>query len=283
MRHNPRPARLDTSSENHLTHVTFLLSKLLWIVAEPGNFAAGLFLIAVPFLWTRWHRWARYPLLALALTLAFVGTFRAGDWLLRPLEFRFPVPPLPGQVDGIVLLGGFLNPPVSRWRHEPTLTPDATRLVTFLTLANKYPRAKLVFTGGNSSVSGRGPTEADVMRHLLDDIGFDQTRMIYENRARNTYENAALTKALIKPEPQQTWLLITSAANIPRAVGCFRQVGWDVIPYPTDYKGDLATFVRTGMPIGAYLDEISLALHEWIGLAVYRVLGRTDALFPRPH
>ncbi len=262
--------------------MTFILSKLLWIFAQPGNLAAGLFLLAVPFLWTRWARWARYPLGALALALVVVGTFRVGDWLLTPLEFRFPVPQLSQRVDGIVLLGGFLNPPVSHWRHEPTLTPDATRLVTFLTLANRYPHAKLVFTGGNSSVSGRGTTEAEVMRRLLDDIGLDQTRVIYEDRARNTYENAAFTKALIDPRPGERWLLITSAANVPRAVGCFRQVGWDVIPYPTDYKGDLATFVRTGMPIAMYLDEISLAVHEWIGLAVYHVLGRTDTLFPKP-
>lgn len=262
--------------------MTFLLSKFLWIFAEPGNFAAVLFLIVVPFLWSRWYRWARYPLLAIALMLVFVGTFRVGDWMLRPLEFRFPVPELPAQIDGIVLLGGFLNPPVSYWRHEPTLTPDATRLVTFLTLANKYPHARLVFTGGNSSVSGHGGTEADVMRQLLTDIGFDPTRLTYEDRARNTYENALFTKALVAPRPGQTWLLITSAANVPRAVGCFREVGWDVVPYPTDYKGDLATFLRTGAPIGTYLDEIALAVHEWVGLAVYHALGRTDVLFPAP-
>lgn len=262
--------------------MTFLLSKFLWVFAEPSTLVAAVFLLVIPFLWTRWQRWARYPLLALALALVVVGTFRVGDYLMRPLEYRFPVPPLPHQVDGIVLLGGFLNPPVSLWRQEPTLTPDATRLITFLTLANAYPHAKLVFTGGNSSVHPHGPTEAEVMRRLLADIGFDQSRMVYEDRARNTYENAAFTKALIHPSPGERWILITSAVNMPRAVGCFRQVGWDPIPYPTDYKGELATFLRTGTPISAYLDEISLAVHEWIGLAVYHMLGRTDALFPKP-
>lgn len=260
----------------------FVLSKVLWVFGQPDNLAAGIFVLAVPFLWTGWARWARYPLLVLAAMLVVVATFRVGDWLLWPLEFRFPVPSLPAQVDGIVLLGGFLNPAVSRSRHEPTLTPDATRLITFLTLANKYPRAKLVFTGGTSSLSGRGPTEATEMHRLLNDIGLDQSRMIYEDRARNTYENALFTKNLVHPGPSQHWILVTSAANMPRAVGCFREVGWDVIPYPTDFKGDLAMFMKTGMPISMYLDEISLAAHEWIGLGVYYELGRTDAFFPRP-
>jgi uncharacterized SAM-binding protein YcdF (DUF218 family) len=262
--------------------MSFLASKLLWAIAEPSNLASLLFLICVAGLWTRWRRWARYVLLFIGVVLLCVGTTRIGDWMLRPLEFRFPIPPLPEQIDGIIVLGGFINPALSHAHGQPALTADGTRLVTFLALARKYPEAKVVFSGGNSIITGGRTTEASVMRQLLDEIGLNQDRVIYEDRSRNTYENALFTKAMVDPPPNQAWVLVTSAANMPRAVGSFRHVGWNVIPYPTDYKSGLAMTIRTGLPITTYVDELSLALHEWIGLAAYRLMGRTDAFFPNP-
>lgn len=264
--------------------MSFALSKILWTLIEPINIAAGLMVVAALLLWVPRVWWiGRLILLFIAVGVAASASFRIGDWLIRPLEYRFPQPALPAEIDGIVVLGGFLNPPMSYAHHEAELTDDGTRLLTFLTLAQKFKQAKLVFAGGNSVRAGSWPTEATVMRQLLEDIGFDQTRVTFEDRSRNTYENALYTKELIHPAPNERWILITSAFNMPRAVGCFRAVGWPpVIPYPSDYKSGLATPFRTGAPLTDFLNEVTLALHEWLGLAAYHMLGRTDAWFPRP-
>jgi uncharacterized SAM-binding protein YcdF (DUF218 family) len=70
---------------------------------------------------------------------------------------------------------------------------------------------------------------------------------------------------------------------MPRSVGTFRQAGFDVVPYPVDFRtrdrGDLTRFF-TG--IGGCLERVDFAVKEYIGLAAYRLSGRSNALFPAP-
>ncbi len=70
---------------------------------------------------------------------------------------------------------------------------------------------------------------------------------------------------------------------MPRAVGCFRKVGFDVIPYPVDFRtigpDQLnETFSRTA----SGLDVADVSLKEWVGLVAYYLSGKTSALFPAP-
>ena len=66
---------------------------------------------------------------------------------------------------------------------------------------------------------------------------------------------------------------------MPRAVGVFRRVGWQVMPYPVDYYTDGGS-LRFDFQWG--LEVFSTALREWIGLTAYRLLGWTDRLLPAP-
>jgi uncharacterized SAM-binding protein YcdF (DUF218 family) len=70
---------------------------------------------------------------------------------------------------------------------------------------------------------------------------------------------------------------------MPRAVGLFRHAGWTVLPYPVAYRTapDLFASIHNSFPGG--LDEVDLATHEYVGLTVYWLLGRTSALFPTHH
>ncbi len=108
-------------------------------------------------------------------------------------------------------------------------------------------------------------------------------RMTFESRSRNTWENAVLTRALIAPKPDETFLLVTSAWHMPRAMGIFRCAGFNVIAYPVDYHtyGDSRDF----LPDRAGLQEmgmLEIAVHEWIGLFAYHLTGKTNAWFPHP-
>jgi uncharacterized SAM-binding protein YcdF (DUF218 family) len=104
-----------------------------------------------------------------------------------------------------------------------------------------------------------------------------------ERRSRNTQENAEFTKALVSPKAGERWLLVTSAFHMPRSIGVFRKAGFAAEPYPADWRtggrGQLLTF-STFASEG--LDHADTALREWMGLAAYRISGKTDALFPAP-
>jgi uncharacterized SAM-binding protein YcdF (DUF218 family) len=106
--------------------------------------------------------------------------------------------------------------------------------------------------------------------------------VIFEDRARNTYENAVLSKQLVAPAPGERWLLVTSAAHMPRSVGVFRKVGWPVIPYPVDYNttGDLEVMVAPDA--AGRWSTFDQAVKAWIGLLAYWLSGRSSAPFPAP-
>jgi len=97
--------------------------------------------------------------------------------------------------------------------------------------------------------------------------------MQFESRSRTTYENAVFTAALPGVDKRRPWLLVTSAWHMPRALATFRAAGWNVTPYPVDYR----TGTRTPWTEYSLVDSLrrwGIALHEWAGLLAYRLAGR---------
>ena len=132
-----------------------------------------------------------------------------------------------------------------------------------------------------ATINGKEP-EADVARRLFDALGVPEARVTYEDEARNTWENALLTRRLVEPKPGDTWLLVTSASHMPRSVGAFRQAGWQVVPWPVNYRTGHGFAALYDAPFLDRLQMFESGLREWLGLVVYRALGRSDALFPAP-
>jgi uncharacterized SAM-binding protein YcdF (DUF218 family) len=89
------------------------------------------------------------------------------------------------------------------------------------------------------------------------------------------------SKRLLHPQPGQTWLLITSAWHMPRAVGCFRRIGWNVTAYPVDHLAPNPDKWFAFEP-ELQLRNLALVTKEWVGLVSYYALGRTSAVFPGP-
>jgi uncharacterized SAM-binding protein YcdF (DUF218 family) len=104
-----------------------------------------------------------------------------------------------------------------------------------------------------------------------------------EGTSRDTWENAVNTRALVTPAPGERWLLVTSAWHMPRAIGCFRQVGFPVTAYPVDFRtrGPADLLRLHGTLVGGF-EQFELAIKEWVGLVAYRLSGRIDAMLPSP-
>ena len=155
-------------------------------------------------------------------------------------------------------------------------------MVRMAALARRYPKAKLVFSGGSGRLGRQDIKEADVLAPFLDILGVTPKRVVYERMSRNTYENARLTYDLVKPKQGENWVLITSAFHMPRSVGSFRKAGWTVIPYPVDYKFTGKEEFNLSFDFAAGLGGLASGSHEWLGLLFYRLTGKTDAFFPAP-
>ncbi|HWP35303.1 MAG TPA: YdcF family protein [Thermodesulfobacteriota bacterium] len=264
--------------------MTFVAGKLLALVADPGNALLLLLAVGTVLLWTRWPGPGRL-LVTLATAAGFLtALLPVGALLLAPLENRFPPAPLPARVDGIIVLGGSVDQLVAAARGRTALNDSAERLTSFVALARRYPTARLVVSGGSGRLVRPQVKEGVAVRLLFEELGVDQTRILFEERSRTTYENVRYARELVKPRPGETWVLVTSAAHMPRAVGCFRRAGWPVVPYPVDYRtgGPVSSVSIALTPFGDRLDALRYALHEWAGLVAYRLTGRTDRLFPGP-
>lgn len=264
----------------------FLASKLFWLVLRPNTLALVLAIAGVALLW-RGRRWPRLGRTLAALGLGYYAAIfvtPASQWIVMPLEDRFtrPVPP-PAEVTGVIVLGGAVDQVLTEAHGIPALNGAAERMTEMMVLARAYPQAKLVFTGGQGTFVQGALTEADVARRLWSEMGLPQDRVTYEDRSRNTWENAVFTKELVRPKPGETWLLVTSAMHVPRAIGCFRQAGWNgILPWPVNYTTGGTPRAWYDAPFPTRLNQFEAGLREWIGLAAYWLLGRVPTPFPGP-
>lgn len=210
-----------------------------------------------------------------AVVLLGLMTLPIGASLARPLENRFPRPAPPAHVDGIVILSGGLNPGVFASRGVMGENWTTLRMVAGAALARRYPGAKLVFSGiASASPAGR-KAERQAAETLLAALGIAPGRTLFEMTSRDTGENIANSMAMVHPKPGETWMLVTSAVHMPRAMAIARRLGWTMTPWPSDYIS--ATSESSGIRIVYTADrlrDIDRALHEWIGAVVYALTGR---------
>lgn len=259
----------------------FVLTKVLWIIFQPLNLAVVLLLAGLG-LGQSSKRGTGWKLIALGTTvLVAISVLPLDQWLARPLENRYPRPHPPAHVTGILVLGGGLDPRILFSRGATAHESSEARLVEGAALARAYPNAELVFSGGSGELFHAGRGEADVARVIFSQLGIPERRLVLESQSRNTFENILFSKRLVRPKPGETWLLVTSACHLPRAMGVARHLGWNMVPWPAAYisaGGDTGSAFHLSLAGGAYPFEV--AIHEWIGLVAYRLEGRTDALWP---
>ncbi|MFY9286995.1 MAG: YdcF family protein [Alphaproteobacteria bacterium] len=265
--------------------MSFVLSKLYWVFFSPGNLLV-LILILGAFLATsdskRRQNWGRKICFDVAFLLFFIAIFPVGDWALAPLENRFP-PAKPQHVDGILLLGGDEKTSLTEARGEPiSFEASSRRYIHFASLARQYPNAKLVYVGGSGLLTPDAKIkEVDVAVAALGKLGVPKERILVEDKSRNTRENARNAFTVLKPEANQTWLLVTSAWHMPRSMAAFQKAGWSILPSPTGYLTSGTFSWKLDFSLVDHLNKLTIAAHEYYGLLAYRLLGYTDTLWPR--
>lgn len=260
----------------------FVFGKLLWSVLQPGNLLL-LCLLAGLFMLLRGRRRGEMLIAISAIGLLLLAVAPIGPAMLLALEVRFPPSSaLPERIDGILVLGGAVEPGLSLTYGETVFNSSVARVLAGVALARHHPEAKLALVGGEGDLFPVGFSESRATLAFVVDEGIPAGRIVLEEQSRSTHENAVFAKDLIRPRPSQNWVLVTSAYHMPRAVASFRAVDWQVIPYPVDFRVDPRTGLRANFSLVEGLSAITLAGKEWAGLIWYRLLGWTRELFPAP-
>ena len=228
----------------------FAASKALSSVTGPW-FWAGVFAVCAVVLF-RWSRAAgiAVALLAAALPLLFASP-RVADALQRLAESSArDTSRRDLQYDAAIVLGG---------GDERIAAAGAIM---------REGRARYVLYSG-----AIGPRDAARNRRKLRAAGVPDESIVIEDRSRNTRENAVESSRIVAERGWRSLLLVTSAAHVDRALGCFRDVGLapDVLPVER----------MAGRPAEGWLPRrraipiTRAALHEFIGRLMYRVVGYT--------
>jgi uncharacterized SAM-binding protein YcdF (DUF218 family) len=222
------------------------------------------------------RRLHRVLLVAFAAGIVLLSTPLLGYWALRTLENVYPPrDSAPTKADTILVLAGgvrIYDGPEEHFRLSPAST---ARCLHALWLYRKAGGCRIVLAGGKVDPTLPGPAEAQAMRDFLVAQGVRPSDLLLEDHSRSTYENALYCRALLEEHKTAAVVLVTDAAHMPRASRCFRAQGVEVVEAPCNYQaGRLRRSPTVLLPCAQGVEGVQTAVHEWLGLAWYWLLGR---------
>ncbi len=154
---------------------------------------------------------------------------------VAPVAGAQPTLPVAGKdfsKPAIVILGYGLTP--QGWMR-PILY---TRVLTGLAVAQAFPQSPIIVTGGNPR---NGKSEAGEMRNLLRTLGFPANRIIVEDKANSTVQNAQFSVPLAKKANTSGIILVTSSTHQGRADRNFADAGGNILATVSFPDGNPAT------------------------------------------
>ncbi|MEM7464021.1 MAG: YdcF family protein [Pseudomonadota bacterium] len=258
----------------------FVLSKLFWFFARPLNLLFFMTVLGALAARRGYTRFARVLLTGAALIFILIAFTQLPDWAILKLETAISAQELPPDPQGIIILGGGLS--------ANSAAPDATyamgeasdRLIKGLELKRRFPGARLIYSGGAASFNPDAEPETTAAGEIITGLYGQEIEFELETQSLNTWQNAAYVAEMIDENETGPFLLVTSAFHMPRALGCFRKAGVNVVPVPADFRADKLVFpYLTGSSAEQFL-KTAITVKELIGLVVYRITGRIEELIP---
>ena len=177
--------------------MSFYLSKMSWFFIDPLNIILFLIFIGMIIQIILKNTFYKFFYFIALIVFFIVAVMPTGQFLFYQLEKNFfSKPLLPGQIDGILILSGATNPQLSFEHNQIHLNGSVERLTESILLINRYPKAKIIFSGGSGSIFNQKLTHADVARSFFKQQKIDTDKIVFESKSRNTYENILYSKKI---------------------------------------------------------------------------------------
>ncbi|GAA4322368.1 YdcF family protein [Flaviaesturariibacter amylovorans] len=252
----------------------FLLMKILLWLFRPLIWVLLLFLLA--WIFRRHERRRKGFLRAAVLTLLVFSN----PWLINTIYRAWEPDPVPVERTGRypvgIVLGGFVN--YNAADNAGYFNDASDRFIQAALLYKTGHIGKVIVPAGNGYLVAHGFQEATFAKQRLVELGVPAADILTDTESRNTLENARNTKRILDsthlPGP---YLLITSAAHLPRAEPVFEKQGIPVDPFPCDYVSR-----STGnnliedylLPQSTALQNWDPLIKEWLGIVTYKLTGK---------
>jgi len=256
-----------------IDHYLFLFKKFLGNLLMPLSLSLVLLLWALLLLLRRKTRWFGIFLVALATAILIFSSYAPlNRELIAGFESAIPAYVKTDQpVDYIVVLGNWQQS-VPGQPITSELTPTGiVRLTEGIRIYRLNPGSKLVFTGFEG-IPKDPVAYPDKLKDLAIALGVPADDIISFVGPRDTREEAQVIAANF---PTQRLVLVTTAVDMPRALGMFRGLGLDPIPAPTGHftKPHHSWWL---FPTGKTLAHTEYWLHEELGLLWAKLMGQVE-------
>ena len=238
--------------------VSVLLKQLL---LPPASLIA---LLTAALLAGRGSSFGRRVALAAALSLYALSTPLVATALLRSVQEKNDTG---AAAQAIVILSAGLSADAPEYGGATVDALTLERLRFGATMARRTGLPVLV-SGG--VLDSRAPAIAALMAQVLAaDYGI--TAKWIEAGSQTTAENAAMSAAILRTAGVSNIYLVTHSWHMARARLAFERQGFAVAAAGTGYLTSDRLALGDFFPSARSIVDSYFAIHEWIGIAVYRV------------
>ncbi len=225
-------------------------------------------LIAGLVLYRRRRHLAMSLILLSTVSLYALATPWMGGLLQKSLEISSPVTPdALKSADAIVVLGGGRRKDSAEYGGD-TLNSTSLERLRYAAYLHRISGLPILVTGGKPD--GGSIAEGTIMQHVLQHEYGISARWV-EDTAHTTWENAAHSTLLLKQSGIQRIALITHAWHLRRATPLFEASGLSVLPAGTQFSSAQVDSIFDLLPTTTGLRSSTYALHEWLGIAWYKL------------
>ena len=195
-----------------------------------------------------------------------------GNYLIKKLEH--PYKPISmnslKEADAIVVLSGMLHQ-VGDKNYKKYEFSDPDRFFGGLDLIKENKSDKIIFTAGQLPWTDNWEPEGLILKNKAISFGVPQAKILVTENVKNTYEESIAVTKLIPNN--SSVILVTSAFHMHRSKYLFEKQGFNVIPYPVDFKFTNRKFTFLDLvPTVPALSDTSNFIRENIGRLYYKII-----------
>lgn len=251
----------------------YVISKILSFITSPLSWVFLTLAIGTTLHFVKRKKALVWFLSSFILTVVFTNPLLS-NWAMHRWEKSFAKPEIHHSKATAIVLSGMASYNDQNQQHNFGQSTD--RLTETVKLYFDGKISKIILTGGNASIFYNDRPESEYLKEFLIQLKIPDSVILTETQSRNTYENALFTKhitdSLCKTE---SYLLITSAYHMRRALACFKSQKISITPYAVDVyhpyiKTDYQNIIA---PSTSALQQWNILFHEWIGLLYYSIRG----------
>lgn len=212
-----------------------------------------------------------------ALYLVLTAT-SVPDMMLRSLEdnFRsFDVEEVRREKGGdwepsyVVVLGGDFNPTIYLPVTSRVGPLSTTRVSEGVRIHQLFPDSTLIFTGGPPKEKDQSAGEG--MAELAELWGVNRDHIIVEGKSRDTKDHVHYLQETLQGE---SFVVVTTASHLPRAVALFKHAGLDPVGAPVNFQAHDKFSFRAGLPGAQNLAKAECAFYEYLGIFWAKLRGQ---------